>query len=183
MKKALLGLAVLAAVLATTALAATPQGHLSGAGGVPTTNTITRIDVATTASDGEQVYVALNNDKSKPSDCDGDVGAVNVKYDDNSIVNYTLDCVHYTGQLRITIDWYDTHLNKWVLFRVRDLGSPGTSDWVSFGFMGSDQAKARACVNRGWGGGGCDVLEATAGSGYSHTPEFHPTNGNFTVTA
>jgi hypothetical protein len=119
MKKFVALFAVVAATCASAAWAATPQGKLTG-GAFPNIDAlhIHGVFISTTVLDGETAYVAKKNDRS--GDCDGDSGSVQVRYNDNSSATYAITCAHFSGTRKISIAWFDTKLNEYVLYRVQD---------------------------------------------------------------
>ena len=181
------GTCVAALAFAGLAAAATPQGHLTGsakfngsifitpfAGG----DAIHKITITSTISDGETVYVNTNNDPS--GDCDGDVGAIEVQYNNGILAReratYTIDCAHFSGGNHMMVSYTDTALGEvcgcdaHVVFRVQ--GRPlGTDDVLSYGTETS-ATRALQWVNLGSDGSGHPPLTTQA-----------YTFGDFTVTA
>jgi hypothetical protein len=186
MKKALTTIGVLVAALtfAGVAAAATPQGKLTG-GATLTSNPlgIHSITVVTTIVDGETVDVAKNNDRT--GDCDGDSGKIKVTYGsssssaDTSSTNvdwgsgssyhyYYIHCAHYTGDLAMMVDYYDSKLCKYVIFRVKDRP---TGDSFLY-HTATTAAGAMSWVNLG-----------TGDSGNNASPLIStPMSGDFSVT-
>lgn len=123
---ALTAAVVAAFSLAGIASAATPQGHLGGAGNVSTTIGIQRVEVNSTINDGTMSYVGLNNDKS--GNCNGDTGQVNVNYtaaNGSPNSQFTVTCAHFTNTTSggwMQFSWHDTNLNTYVVFRIGDRG-------------------------------------------------------------
>ena len=71
----------------------------------------------TTIVDGETVDVAKNNDRT--GDCDGDSGKIKVTYGYH-YGYYNILCAHNTGDRAMMVDYYDSKLCKYVIFRVKD---------------------------------------------------------------
>jgi hypothetical protein len=185
MKKALttIGIVVAALTFAGVAAAATPQGKLTG-GATLTSNPlgIHSVTVITTIVDGETVDVAKNNDRT--GDCDGDSGKIKVTYGgyhsssaDTSSTNggsgsyyryYNIICAHYTGDLAMMVDYYDSKLCKYVIFRVKDRPT-GDS------FLYRTATTATGAMN--W------VNLGTGDSGNNATPLMStPMSGDFSIT-
>jgi hypothetical protein len=153
--------------LAATAYAATPQGKLTGASDVATTIGIERIVVAGPIRDGETVYVNVRNDRS--GDCDGDTGRVLITYseseddrassgewsDDGDKAKYDILCAHYVGD-SMTVSYFDEHLNTYVVFRIRDNGSPSRKDRFTYATTSAAE-KATLWVNVGTDTSGNDL--------------------------
>ncbi len=185
MKKALttIGVVVAALTFAGVAAAATPQGKLTG-GATLTSNPlgIHSVTVVTTIVDGETVDVAKNNDRT--GDCDGDSGKIKVTYgyhsnsaDTSSTTGghggsdyryYDILCAHYTGDLAMMVDYFDSKLCKYVVFRVKDRP---TGDR----FLYQTETTATGAMN--W------VNMGTGDSGKTATPLIAtPMSGDFSIT-
>jgi len=168
MKKVLttIGVVLAALTFAGVAAAATPQGKLTG-GATLTSNPlgIHSITVVTTIVDGETVDTAKNNDRT--GDCDGDSGKIKVTYGYH-YAYYNILCAHYTGDLAMMVDYYDSKLCKYVIFRVKDRP---TGD--SFLYQTATTAtRAMNWVNLG-----------TGDSGNNATPLIStPMSGDFSIT-
>ena len=152
-----------ALAFAGVASAATPQGHLDGDLKFknPPTLQIHKIDITSTINDGEQVYVAVNNDKS--NDCDGDTGTLEVQYDSSTGLgdasgkaSYPVLCAHYTGNNSMTISYNDTEIGKFVVIRFVDRSAAGKPDQVLVGST-TDANLAIQWPNRGYGGSGAQL--------------------------
>jgi hypothetical protein len=181
MKKYAALLAVLASlVLAGVASAdVTPEGYLYGFASLGTTIEtnvgISEIDISASTnpvSDGENnaLYIAKKNDKS--GDCNGDAGTVTVFYDTDVPSFYAIACAHFISSGQMAFDWFDTHLNTYVVVYIVDT-SP-----VDKVFVGTTtiQTLAMKWVNLGW-----------EGSGARRTPYNRPfyqadPAGNYTVS-
>ncbi len=150
------GVLVAALAAAGVAEAAAPEGHMTGGAVLVTLAPvgISSIIVRTTISDGSTDYVNVNNDKS--GNCDGDVGRIRVSYVAVLLpAFYPITCAHYNNTMAgvdtMSVDYFDTRLNTWVVFRVQDRGvlladrftySTTTSEtnalnWVNLGTNGS----------------------------------------------
>lgn len=163
MKKLLVSLfAIVALALAGVASAATPQGNLTGAGNVATSISISRAEANGTITDGETVYVGLNNDKS--GDCVGDSGGINVNYSAASGFpnsSFTIQCAHYTATASggwMSFSWYDSNLNTWVVFRIGDRGQNAGLDKFEY-TTATTATNAMRAVNLGVAG--CGFCTAT----------------------
>ena len=168
MKKALttIGIVVAALTFAGVAAAATPQGKLTG-GATLTSNPlgIHSVTVITTIVDGETADVAKNNDRT--GDCDGDSGKIKVTYGYHYSY-YNILCAHYTGDLAMMVDYYDSKLCKYVIFRVKDRPT-GDS------FLYRTDTTATRAMN--W------VNLGTGDSGNNATPLMStPMSGGFSIT-
>jgi hypothetical protein len=164
-------IAAFALVFAGIALAAAPQGKLTGGADVATGVGISRIDISGQITDGETVYVARNNDKS--GDCNDDAGSVNVRYGPGDGAIYPILCAHYTGNQDISVDYFDPVVDAYVVFRIRDRGQPGSKDIFEYQTT-STASNAKNRVNLG-----------TKGSGNQATPLIRGavSDGNYSVTA
>jgi hypothetical protein len=164
---------VAALVCVATALAAAPQGHLTGSAavsGVATTQFhITNIAITQDVVDGEQTFVHANNDSS--GDCDGDAGQITTTYDDASQAPHTILCAHFDGNNGMSVDWSDDHIGAFVVIRIRDRTASRQTDVLTIGSTNT-QNSARDWVNLG-----------TTGSGHSATPLQQATvTGDYTIT-
>jgi hypothetical protein len=168
-------IAALAALLAALALAGgasadTPKGQLSGFATLGASSGYTGLFIASTVFDGEQTFVAKNDDKS--GDCDGDTGQVTVMYDPTGLNRSTYDigCAHYTGG-GMAFEYFDTQKGAYIVVYIVD-GAGGDRLYIG---ATADETLATKWVNRGYKTSGAKPGLAfpqatiTGGTGYSIT--------------
>jgi hypothetical protein len=181
------GTIVAALVLAGVAAAAAPQGKLTGSVTFASAPLgIHALTVKTTIVDGETVNVAKKNDRS--GDCDGDSGSIKVDYaggggedattlsstggddDHGASATYNIICAHNAGDGSMMVDYFDTRIGRYVVFRVIDRPAGDT-------FLYQTETNATRALQ--W------VNLGTNDSGHGATPLLSAPiqTGGFTITA
>src|SRR5262245_15318713 len=165
----LVGVALAALALAAVAWAATPEGKLTGEikwnnpGSRPFEGVGTNgIHVITTDAgqggtpikDGQTdpLFINVNNDRS--GNCTGDSGNIVVQYVDAGVGSavYPIICAHYSNDVTMSYDFFDTHYQKYLVVNVVYKGA-SADPIVRFG-VETDATRAMQWVNLGTAGSG-----------------------------
>lgn len=162
------GVVLAALAIAGVAWAATAQGKLTGElkwntpGSRPFegpgTNGIHVISTTATGGvqilDGQTDAAQINKNNDTSGACTGDSGTVVVQYTDANVGvgTYPIICAHYSNNVTMSFDFFDTHYQKYLIVNVVYKGS-SADPIVRFG-VETDATRALEWVNLGTAGSG-----------------------------